>query len=377
MRIFACLIAWLVCVSGVEGAVDEDVLALVEQIKLENIDADVQRIVAFETRFMGSDSNAAASVWLGERFASFGYPVRFDTFDVNTPRRNFFTGHSFQVLGLKQWNVIATKRGSLFPNKKVVLGAHYDSISLDRAQSAQDVAPGADDNASGMSALLEIARVMQNVDVDVTVEFVFWGAEELGLVGSDHYAKQARINGDDIVVMLQLDAIGTRSPDFANGFTIDTINPYIIQGEVLAQTALDYSNVEARNGVGGQVFVSSTGCLCSDHQSFINQGFPALGIFQYINSPASHLNMSGDTLDHVDVTFVTGITKATLAALLQFTGFPGKTADFDEDGRVAFTDFLLFVQAFGADVFDARFDLDRDGVVAFADFLAFANAFGQ
>ena len=256
-----------------------------------------------------------------------------------------------------------------------MLGAHYDSISLDRAQSEQDVAPGGDDNASGMSALLEIARVMQLVDVDVTIELVFWGSEELGLIGSDHYAKQARENGDEIVVMLQLDAIGTRSPIFANGFTIDTISPYLTQGEVLAQTALDYSEVEALNGVGGQVFVSARGCRCSDHQSFINQGYPALGIFQYIDSPASHLNMSGDTLDHVDVTFVTGVTQATLAALLQFSGFPGKTADFDGDGRVAFTDFLLFAQAFGADMFDARFDLDRDGAVAFGDFLAFAGAF--
>ncbi|MBT5832756.1 MAG: M28 family peptidase, partial [Candidatus Latescibacteria bacterium] len=155
MRVFVYLILCLMCVVAAEGAVDDDVLALVQQIKSETIDADVQRIVAFETRFMGSDSNAAASVWLGERLASFGYPVHFDTFEVNAPRRTYFTGHSFEVRGLKQWNVIATKRGSLFPHKKVVLGAHYDSISLDRAQSEQDVAPGGDDNASGMSALLE------------------------------------------------------------------------------------------------------------------------------------------------------------------------------------------------------------------------------
>jgi hypothetical protein len=375
MRIFCCMILCLLGVTTSEGAVDTDVLALVEQVASENIDRDVQRIVAFDTRFMGSDSNAAASVWLGDRLADLGYPVRFDTFEVNVARTYF--NHSFRLSGLKQWNVIATKRGTLFPNRKVVLGAHYDSIAIDRAQSDQDVAPGAEDNASGMAALLEIARLMRDVDVDVTVEFALWGAEELGLIGSDHYAKQARENGDDIVVMLQVDAIGTRSPVFPSAFTIDTINPYVTQGSVLAQTALDYSLLEASNGVGGQVFVSARGCRCSDHQSFIDAGYPALGIFQYINSPASHLNMSTDTLEHVDVTFVTGITQATLGALLQFAGFPGQSADFDGDGRVAFSDFLLFVQAFGALVVDVRFDLDRDGVVAFGDFLVFAGAFGQ
>ena len=369
---------FVVCLIGVpiEGAVDEDVLALVQQISPDRIEADVQRIVAFETRFMGSDSNAAASVWLGERLATLGYPVRFDTFEVNTTPRTFF-GNRFVVSGLKQWNVIATKRGRLFPNKKIVLGAHFDSIAIDRAQSAQDVAPGADDNASGMAALLEIARVMKDVDVEVSVEFAFWGAEELGLIGSDYYANQARGQGDDIVVMLQLDAIGTRSPEFANGFTIDTISPYLTQGNVLAQTALDYSSVEALNGVGGQVFVSARGCRCSDHQSFIDVGYPALGIFQYINSPASHLNMSFDTIDHVDVSFVTGVAQATMGALLEFAVFPAKSADFDGDGHVMFADFLLFAKAFGAQVVDVRFDLDRDGAIGFGDFLIFAGAFGS
>jgi len=376
MRIYLLIILFFLNGMAAEGVVDNDVLALAQQVSSERIDRDVRRLVAFETRFMGSDSNAAASVWLGERLAGLGYVVRYDTFDVNTPTRTFF-GHTFSVTGLKQWNVIATKRGSLYPKKKVVLGGHYDSISIDRAQKDQDVAPGADDNASGIAAVLEIARLMQDVNVDVTVEFAFWGAEELGLIGSDHYAKQAKAKGEDIVVMLQLDAIGTRSPVFPNGFTIDTTNPYVTQGNVLAQTAVDYSSVEALNGVGGKVFVSSRGCGCSDHQSFINVGYPALGIFQYINSPASHLNMSIDTLSHVDVSFVKGVTQATLGALLQFAGFPGRSADFDGDGRVAFSDFLLFAQAFGAVVVDVRFDLDGDRVIGFGDFLIFANAFGQ
>ena len=143
MRIFCCMILCLLGVTTSEGAVDTDVLALVEQVASENIDRDVQRIVAFDTRFMGSDSNAAASVWLGDRLADLGYPVRFDTFEVNVARTYF--NHSFRLSGLKQWNVIATKRGTLFPNRKVVLGAHYDSIAIDRAQSDQDVAPGAED----------------------------------------------------------------------------------------------------------------------------------------------------------------------------------------------------------------------------------------
>ncbi|MDA0709332.1 MAG: M20/M25/M40 family metallo-hydrolase [bacterium] len=375
MRIVLLVIWCFAGISGVEGSADPDILSLVQKIASENIDHDVRRLVSFETRFMGSDSNAAASVWLGNRLTALGYSVRYDTFSVTVPGRTFF-GHFFSFSGLKQWNVIATRRGSLFPKKKVVIGAHYDSIAIDRAQRDQALAPGADDNASGVSALLEIARVMQAVDVDVTVEFALWGAEELGLIGSDHYARQARANGEEILVMVQLDAIGTRSKTTPNSFTIDTTSPYLTQGSQLAQTAVDYTSVQASNGVGGQVFISPLGCRCSDHQSFIDAGYPGLGIFQYIDSEAGHLNMSTDTLDHVDVEFVTQIARATLGSLLQFSGFPGRSADFDGDGRVGFADFLLFARAFQAQEAAGRFDLDRDGRVGFGDFLVFASAFG-
>ncbi len=363
----------------VHAAVNSDISALVQQISTDSMDVSVRRLVAFQTRFMGSDSNAAASIWLGQKLSKMGYPVQFDTFQVNVNRTFRVNGvnRNFTLAKLPQWNVLAVKRGVLYPNRVVVIGGHYDSISIDRAQTAQDVAPGADDNASGVAALLEIARVIRQVNLDVTVVIAFWGAEELGLIGSEHYAAAARARGDDIVVMLQIDAIGTQASSLANAFTIDTTSPYLSHGEVLAQAASDYSDVRAFNGVGGRVFVSSRGCQCSDHQSFLNYGYPALGIFQYISNPALHLNMSFDTLDHVDFRLVTGITKASLAALLQFGGYPGRSADFDSDGRVAFADFLLFAQAYQAPIVETRFDLDRDGSVAFGDFLVFASVFGK
>lgn len=366
-------------VSPMYGAADPDIAAIVQRVVPDSVDATVRRLVAFGTRFMGSDSNAASSVWMGKKLAGLGYPVVFDTFDVNVPRRTYSTGQTFQISGLKQWNVIAEKRGVLFPDKKVVLGAHYDTIALDRAQSAQDVAPGADDNASGVAALLEIARLSQDIDLDVTVVFALWGAEELGLIGSRHYAAEARARSEDIVIMIQVDAIGTQSSLFSNGFSIDTIGPYLTQGEALALAATDYSAVRAFNGSGGQVRITARGCRCSDHQAFIDQGYPALGVFQYFFNPAPHLNMSNDTLDQVDLGLVVGVTQTALAGVMQFSGFPGRSADFDDNGRVAFSDFLLFVQAFQSQIQSEiiQFDLDRDGQVAFSDFLIFAGVFGK
>ena len=196
------VLAFLGISQRLEAAPDSQIEALVRKISQDSLAKTVRRLVAFETRFMGSDSNAASAAWLKDRMEGLGYRVRLDTFTVNVNQR--VLGRRFVIPNLKQWNVVATKPGLLFPNKKVILGGHYDSISLDRAQDAQDGAPGADDNASGVAGLLEIARILQDVALDVTVEMVFFGAEELGLIGSTHYANEAQRRGDEIVLMFQL-----------------------------------------------------------------------------------------------------------------------------------------------------------------------------
>ena len=203
---------WLGCLLGVsiwsEGlaAPRPEVTDLVQQISRTNLETTVQRMIAFETRFMGSDSNRAATLWLREKMEGTGYPdARLDSFKVNVNRTLF--GKTFLFSDLTQWNVLATKPGVLYPNRQIVIGGHFDSISLDRVQGDQDFAPGADDDASGVAAILEIARLIQDVDLDVTIVFAFWGAEELGLIGSRHYANAARAREDQILLMLQLDVI--------------------------------------------------------------------------------------------------------------------------------------------------------------------------
>ncbi|MDA0745080.1 MAG: M20/M25/M40 family metallo-hydrolase [bacterium] len=381
----ACLLMLVVASTGAEGAPDPEIAGLVAGVSQDSLAETVHRMVAFETRFMGADSNAVAARWLHERLEVLGYrEVRFDTFLVNVNRQyrvlvdSVQETHRFVFRDLPQWNVVAVKPGTLYPHRKIVLGAHYDTISIDRTQEGQDVAPGADDNASGVAALLELARLLRNAELEVTVEFVFFGAEELGLIGSEHYASQARIKGDEILAMLQLDAIGTRSTQFSDVFSIDTTHLYRKLGEVVAQAAAEYTTVRASDGAGGHVSISSTGCGCSDHQSFLNRGYPALGIFQYDGNPATHLNTSADTLEQVDLSLVTEIGKAVLASVAQMGNFPARSADFEGDGQVSLADFTLFVQAYGmAENVDLRFDLDRDGQVGFSDFVIFARNFGR
>src|SRR6185503_16565436 len=104
-------------------------------------------------------------------------------------------------------NIIATKAGSVHPERVIVLGAHYDSIN---ASGASLTAPGADDNASGSAGLLETARLLAQGDFENTVRCVWFCAEEFGLVGSDADAQALDAAGAQVRAMLNMDMIAYR-----------------------------------------------------------------------------------------------------------------------------------------------------------------------
>ncbi|MFQ6094272.1 MAG: M28 family metallopeptidase, partial [bacterium] len=174
---------------------DDVIGAIVNQVSQATVGSYVQRLQDFRTRYFATDSINAAAQWLFDRFREFGYTyVVFDTL-VEQP------------YGVKLWNVIATKPGILYPDSVIIIGGHYDSIVLDGTDPYL-WAPGADDNGSGTVAVLETARILANIDLDCTVKFACWTAEEIGLYGSWDYAEKAYNRGERIGLYLNFDMIG-------------------------------------------------------------------------------------------------------------------------------------------------------------------------
>jgi hypothetical protein len=106
----------------------------------------------------------------------------------------------FTYSGGTYYNVVATKPGTVTPNNIYIVGAHYDSVSN----------PGANDNASGMSAVLEAARVLSQYQFQSTLVFIAFDREEQGMIGSTAYASAHR--NDNILGMLSIDMIAYRDP---------------------------------------------------------------------------------------------------------------------------------------------------------------------
>ncbi len=287
--------------SPAHAAPDPDIQSLVEGILEDSIRAVGERLVGFRTRFVGTNSNRSAGDWISARLLNAGYPeVRFEPFTISLDRT--LLGRRFILDGVEGRNVAVIKPGVLRPEKFVLLGAHYDSINLSNPGSVTQpdttYAPGADDNATGTAVVLEIARLLFITDLDLSVVFVLFDGEELGLWGSRSYAELIRERVDDISAVLNVDAIGTRSAEFPTAFTIDTSSRSLDLAEEIAQAAHDYTDLVPRNRAGtGPFELISTGtregCNCSDHQAFLDLGYPAVGIHQYFGS-VSRINTDRD-----------------------------------------------------------------------------------
>ncbi|GAB3797959.1 M28 family peptidase [Virgibacillus kimchii] len=139
-------------------------------------------------RVAGSEAEVEAADYISNEFASLGYDVDVQEFEIRG--------------GDISQNVIATMSPEDVEDPEIVyVGGHYDSVPG---------SPGANDNASGTSTVLELARIFQDVDTDKELRFIAFGAEEIGLVGSYYYVDQ--LSDDEIdrsLAYYNLDMVGT------------------------------------------------------------------------------------------------------------------------------------------------------------------------
>jgi hypothetical protein len=171
------------------------------EINADTLKAMVNWMQGMGTRFALSDNHRKVALKIKNRFVNIGYQnARIDSFQINKLYGNI-------VYQQWQYNVIAVIEGNSYPDSICIIGAHYDD-NLRTGDPFSSV-PGANDNASGVAAALEIARVMKknNYSPGNTIEFIAFGSEELGLYGSAAYAFNARQNMKKIKLMLNNDMI--------------------------------------------------------------------------------------------------------------------------------------------------------------------------
>jgi Zn-dependent M28 family amino/carboxypeptidase len=234
----------------------------------------------------------------------------------------------FDFGGAEYRNVVATKAGSDPHRPRLLLGAHFDTVPD---------TPGADDNASGVAAMLEAARLLAPERLAATVEFVGFTLEEpQGLryrVGSDAYARAARRRGVRYAGALILEMVG-----YTDGRTGGQRIPALLfwkriprTGTFLAATGdgqsarlLGTFAAAARAAVPDLPVVTFRtpfrGWLVfdtrlSDNASFWDQGYPAVMLTDtaFLRNP--HYHTPGDRLETLDFEFMARVTDAAVAAV--------------------------------------------------------------
>jgi hypothetical protein len=330
-------------------------------------------LAAYETRYWRRPRNALAEQYLYDALVSFGYTnVTFDEFTQD---------------GVVKHNVYATRVGETDPTAMYILGAHFDSYNVhgDYAHC-----PGADDDASGVAAVLEAARVFARARTNASVRFILWNAEEIGLIGANSYVNRRRaLQGTPEeptwLGMIQLDMIlydHGPGPIPDADVEYQALHNYNSEAATLAEHV---AGAMARYGtmpaeVGDNMTNTDSVSFWSDTAAISlreNQRISELGAG---SNPHWHEPTDlFETYTDEDYEFGFNIVKMLVGATGELVGAT-PLGDLDRDGDVEGDDLTALLTSYGLAVgaagFDAATDLNGDGVVSLPDLAELLGNYG-
>jgi hypothetical protein len=354
---------------------------IVGEISAENIEASVRKLAAFQTRHTLSERDnpqrgiGAAREWIKGEFERFSresggrLQVEFDRFVQRpVPPRIF---RPVEIV-----NVVATLPGRQpqSANRVYVVSGHYDS----RASGPNDIetpAPGANDDASGTAAVLELARVMSKYEFDATIVFLAVAAEEQGLQGSKHWADAAKSVKMDIAGMFTNDIIG--SPVGDDGRVYRNIVRLFAEGVPPLKTLPDDVLTQLRTGgendfptrqlarsvkAAAEAYVPNMHVRLvyrrdrylrgGDHSSFLDAGYPAVRFTEPAENfahqhqdPRTEDGVTyGDLPEYVDFGYVADVARVNAASLANLALAPAtpsgvelEASKLENDTRLSWT----------------------------------------
>ena len=276
-----------------------------------NIGATITHLSSYRNRYYTSADGKTAAEWIRGNWAGLAASRADATAELFTGCTNCST----------QPSVILTIPGGDLANEVVVLGAHLDSISSSGGGSTTQLAPGADDDASGVATLTEVIRVALagNWKPRRTVKFMAYAAEEVGLRGSNAIAQSFKSAGNNVAGVLQLDMTNYKS---GNVEDMQLVTDY--SNESMKTFLVDlFDTYLAPRGITRGTYTCGYGC--SDHASWTSAGFPSAMMFEAgtANGYNPYIHSANDTLANMGNSAQNSVKFAQLG--LAFLGELGKT----------------------------------------------------
>lgn len=264
---------------------------IVNNCNYDSLLNDLLDFTSFGVKEVGTQELVDARDWITGKYGQWGYSdVSYDSF-------NYF--------GQNVDNIVVTKQGSVYPNTYLIMSAHYDTKN----------GPGSNDNGSGTAIMLEMARVLKDVETEYSIKFIHFTAEEVGLVGSQNYVDNVVVPQNlDILLVYNIDEVGGISGMVNNTITCER----------------DESNPPSNNLASDQATTTLAGCIelysnlnttisyayASDYMPFQANGEVITGLYETNESPFPHT--ASDIMANLDTSYVFEVLQGATGAALEF-----------------------------------------------------------
>jgi Zn-dependent M28 family amino/carboxypeptidase len=332
---------------------------IVREIDAKNIERTIRQLVSFGTRNTLSEQNdpkrgiGAARDWL---YAEFLKAAEASGGRMTVEKQSFEQPKAARVpQPTVLTNIVATLKGTQPESESriYVVSGHYDSMCSSPTDAKCD-APGANDDASGTAAVLEMARVMAKYKFDATIVFMTVPGEEQGLLGAAHYAEEAKQKAVNIDAMFTNDIIGNTLG--GNGVrdrgTVRVFSEGVPSNETAAEATVRRSVGGENDSASRQLarFIKETGESYvpqmkvmlvyrrdrygrgGDHNPFLERGFPAVR-FTEVNEEYKHQHQNvrvengvqyGDLPEFVDFAYIANVARVNAASLAMLALAPSR-----------------------------------------------------
>ena len=338
---------------------NREIPRIVREIDARNVERTIRKLVSFGTRnTLSVQDNPIRGIGAARDFLYSEFLKVAEKSDgrMTVEKQSFLQEKAARVpTPTILTNVVATLKGTQAESDKrvFVVSGHYDSMCSSPTDEKCD-APGANDDASGTAAVLEMARAMAPHKFDATIVFIAVAGEEQGLLGSTYFAEQAKQKGTDVEGMFTNDIVGNTLG--GNGVR-DRRTIRVFSEGVPSNEKPDEANV--RRGVGGEndsasrqlarfikevaeryvphmrvmmVYRRDRYLRGGDHIPFLERGFPAVR-FTEPNEDYTHQHQTlrtengikyGDLPEHVDFAYVADVARVNAANLAMLALAPAK-----------------------------------------------------
>ncbi|HLG42791.1 MAG TPA: M28 family peptidase [Planctomycetota bacterium] len=305
-----------------DTTLSSQVREIIQKVDKGRLRKNIEKLVTFKQRNtlanweLATEGPGAAARWL---------KTELESASKGSKMKASVEVHSYDARGVKAQNVYVWYKAKKDPNRVVIFGAHFDSCATKDGRDPALPAPGANDNGSGTSAVLELTRILAGYSFETSLILIAFSGEEQGLLGARAFSKHLKEQSFQVVGMVNADIIGgSKGDDGAvdeNTIRCFSVGPESSSHRVLAryikgvgetyqpEFKIRIQDRPDRPGRGG------------DHQAFSDAGFTAARVVSTLEELRKQHN-SRDLIDNVDFEYLVRSTRLIASVIANLAGGP-------------------------------------------------------